>query len=126
MFINVAVEERTSPKNKDGKSETYSVAKTAYVICLTCGRCWTDVDVSGKALVPRLVTAESEVIVGVLEEGEKSGQFDNAPILLAEPSDVLVGAARVILNDYAHKMPSGRILFDDTAFNGPADGVKPF
>jgi hypothetical protein len=116
MFIEPVAEERTG-RPKDGKTEQYQVAKTAYLVCFTCNQCWSDVDVSGKALVPQLTTASRKVVVGVLEEGEKT-VYDNGPILLADPTPDLEETARTVLKEYGHRMPSGRILFDDQAFNG--------
>jgi hypothetical protein len=115
IFIGFVGEERTG-RPRDGKTEQYQVAATSYVVCLTDKRCWADVDVSGKALVPRLLSATGSIVVGVLIEGEKGG-YDNAPILLADPTPAELAEAEAVLDTYGHRMPSGRILFDDVAYN---------
>jgi hypothetical protein len=123
MFIEPVAEERTS-RPKEGKTETYTVALTTTVVCFTCNRCWTDVDVGGKALAPRLLSAPGKIVVTVLEEGEK-GEYPNAPIIPTDPDAGLEDLARTVLKEYAHTMPSGRILFDDKAFNEPAAESTP-
>jgi hypothetical protein len=119
IFVNLKAEERTGRPKSDGKVESYQVAVTDYVVCLTDRYCWTDVDVSGKAAVPRLLSATGTIVVAVLIEGER-GQYDNAPILLADPTPAELEQARVVLDTFGHRMPSGRILFDDVAYNKAA------
>jgi hypothetical protein len=115
IFVNPQGEERSRPRG-EGKAETYQVASTPYVICLTCQRCWSDADISGKALVPKLLTSTAQIVTGVLIEGER-GQYDNAPILLADPMPAELEQARQVLDAHAVRLPSGRIVFDDETYN---------
>jgi hypothetical protein len=124
MFIDPVAEERTS-RPRDGKTETCTVAKTGYVVCFTCRRCWTEVDMSGKVLAPNLLSAPGKIVVTVLDEGDR-GAFDNPPIVPTDPGPDLEDLARKVLEEYAHKMASGRILFDDKAYNEATGAAESF
>src|SRR6516162_6777596 len=68
VFVRPVAETRTG---SDGKP--YDVARCDYVICTKCKRAWSDHAVSGTALVPRLTSAEHEIVPGTLILGEAKG-----------------------------------------------------
>lgn len=117
LFIGITPGEATSRPDSSGKTTTYQVANCSAVVCLSCEHAYAEQQVSGKALVPKLSSAGSDIVLVRLIEGEK-GQFDNAPILGVEPEPDQVEAARLVLDTYAHRMPSGAVLFDTAGFNG--------
>jgi hypothetical protein len=117
-FVAPEKDERT------GSNGPYDVAVCTYVVCATCWESWTDTPVSGKALVPRLLSGEGEIIVGRLTTGEaKSGQ--NAPILLSDPTPAETEEIQAIFETYAARLPSRKIVFDVDAFALVRTSVTP-
>jgi hypothetical protein len=112
-YLHPTEEERTS--NRDSK-EKYSVAVCPAVICITDKKAWSDTDVSGKYLVPRLVTSENEIVVVRLTLGEaRPGQ--SAPVIPEDAITEEIEMAQEVFSRYAVRMPTGRITFDVVTFN---------
>jgi predicted DNA-binding transcriptional regulator AlpA len=116
--VHPAEEERTSSQNKD----KYTVAHCSFVVCLTCKKAWSDTDVGGKVLGPRLFTAESEIVAVGLFLGEAKGDR-NPPILPEDPVTDEVEDVQAAFAKYATRLPSGRVVFDVVQYN--ADNAPP-
>ncbi len=119
-FVNPTEEERTSSRDKD----KYTVALCSSVICLTCKKAWTDTDVSGKALAPRILSSDSEIVVVRLNTGEAKPN-QNPPILGEDPIAVELEEVQQVVDRYAARLPSGRIVFDVVQYNADHAPLTP-
>ena len=100
VFVSPELTERR------GNQGPYEVALCSYVLCFTCRKAWSDADVSGVAMVPRLTSASEEVVAGRLVEGTaRAGK--NAPILLEDLTEEELAKISTELERYASKLPSG-------------------
>jgi len=110
VFLNPAEDERSGT---DGK---YQVAHCEAVICATCRKAWTDTDVSGRAVAPRVLSADGEVVAARLYLGEAKGDR-SAPVLMDDPNPEELEMVQRIFASYAARMPTGRVTFDVAAYN---------
>ncbi len=102
--------------------EKYLVAHCEFVVCLTHKKAWDDVDVSGKVLAPRILSAEEEITAVRLVEGEAK-QYANGPILPEDPIPEEIEMVQEAFVKYGARLPSGRVVFDVITFN--ADHPQP-
>jgi hypothetical protein len=102
-------------ETRDGVSGPYEVAVCSFVLCHTCRQAWVDLAVSGKALAPRITSAESEIVAVRLELGEaKAGR--SAPYIPADATAAELELVNDDFNKYGVKMPSGKVHVDIDAF----------
>jgi hypothetical protein len=111
--------ERTS--SFEGKDK-YTVAACEWVLDLTHHKAWGTTDVSGMALVPRLLTAASKVVAVRLILGEAKGDR-NPPIIPEDGTAAEIAEVQEVLGKYGARMPTGRIVFDVVQYN--ADHPEP-
>jgi hypothetical protein len=109
-FVGAVEEER------HGRNGNYVAAHCAYAVCVPCRKGWTDTDVSGAALAPRILSADGEIVAGVLVQGDaKPGQ--SPPFLLENPSPEEFDMLDELFETYAVKMPTGKVIFDIDTYN---------
>jgi hypothetical protein len=106
---------------REGQNGSYTVAHVEAAICTTCHEAWTDTDVSGAALAPRILSAEGEIVAGILTVG-KAKEGRTAPFLLDEPSPDDIDGLEAVFTSFAARMPSGKIVFDVLVYN---EGKNP-
>lgn len=119
-FVGITEEERTNSASR----EKYVVAHCAFVVCVdVCKHAWADLDIGGRALAPRLLSADSEIVACRLVLGEAKG--DRSAPVLAEPDlkPVEVEEVQKVFTAYGARLPSGKVVFDVDKFN--ADHVPP-
>ncbi len=94
------------------------------VICTTCAQAWTDTDVSGNALAPRILSADGEIVSGRLVHGEpKQGQ--SAPVLMDDPIPSEIDEIQGIFTKYGARLPSKKIIFDVVQYNADNTASAP-
>lgn len=114
----------TETEMGQGKN-AYKAAMCDAAVCLSCHRAWKDAAITGAAIYPRLVSAESPIVAIRLVEGEaKEGQ--NAVILPEELAGPELEQVQQVFDKYAVRMQSGRVIFDVDSFNADAPPERPF
>lgn len=119
-YVHPVEEERTSSRD----TNKYTVALCSFVVCLTDKKAWSDTDVSGKALAPRLLTSEGEIVVVRLNTGEAKPN-QSAPIIPEDPIAVELEEVQEVFSRYGARLPSGRIVFDVVTYNADHAPLTP-
>jgi hypothetical protein len=102
--------------------ESYTVASCEFVVCLSHHKAWSTTDVSGAALVPRLLSATGKVVAVRLILGEAKGDR-NPPILPEDATAEELVDVQAALTKYAAQLPGGRVVFGVVEYN--ADHPEP-
>jgi len=118
-YVGAVEEERTAISK-----ERYVVAACRYVICLSCRKAWSDTDVSGKVLAPRILSSDNEIVLVRLTEGEAKEGW-NPPILADDPIPVEIEEAQQVFTRYGARLPSGTVIFDVVAYNADHAPLTP-
>jgi hypothetical protein len=121
-YVGPVEEERTS--SFGDRKDKYTVAACSFVVCLSHKKAWSDTDVSGAALAPRLLTAMDEIVAVRLIEGEAKEGW-NAPIL---PEDAIASELveiQEVFARYGARLPSGRVIFDVVQYNADHAEAPP-
>jgi hypothetical protein len=117
VFINSEDQER------EGQYGKYQVAHCEFVLCLDDELAWTDTDVAGAALAPRILSADADIVAGRLYEGKAKGN-KSAPVLISDPTPEERTQIKAVLADYATRHRSGRISFDVVGYNADHKPVE--
>jgi hypothetical protein len=108
-----------SPSLEEGVVTKFGASDAARVRSVLCAddlSLHSDQLIFGAALVPRLIGADGDIVVGRLVRGEaRNGQ--SAPWLLDDPTGDDLAEAQAMLNHVVGKMPSGALVVDTAALD---------
>jgi hypothetical protein len=118
-------EERTDVNTRHGVVDR--VAFSEYVVCLTCGRVFTNHMTFGKAMAPSILESDATVVLGTIGKGDAAAG-KSAAWLLFNPTDDEVTKAEEWFAANAAELPSGRYVIEPSVIEAshPQSDEGPF